>query len=180
MACTALSVFRPTNQLPHAGGFDVQTKVTDERLKQIRDSYEARKKCYAPHHHAVYDQSIAIIDELIAARAETNTATGDWVLCSKQSPSVPEGDSAEFVISVYRKQTGKYQSCSAYFLNEMPLDDGDGNEEAWSGWCVRSAHPEYLGWYERFGLDDGDEIVAWTDLPQLPDTLLVGEARPSQ
>lgn len=91
------------------------------------------------------------------------------------TPTVPEGKCWEFIIAVRRAQSnppGKVAVFSANYANKFTddgcLSDRSGDEFIADGWyvCGLDMSGEYNEIFEPIGLNEGDEIVGWQDLPK--------------
>lgn len=103
-------------------------------------------------------------------------------------PNVPHGDEQYFLVAVRRKyELGKVWSFPAQFLNnkkllcveddpvsrkgngwcQVPCDEGEDADILVTGWYMESSTPdaEYDTEYRQL-LSDGDELVAWAEIPQ--------------
>lgn len=103
-------------------------------------------------------------------------------------PDVPAGGSAYLWVAVKRNGDGRVYSFPAQYLNAMllcdewgdgaersgnryqhgPVDEDDGSFPA-TGWHSAKEHGEYESVYQPL-LGDGDELVAWREVPSYPAT----------
>ena len=98
------------------------------------------------------------------------------------SPSVlrevPLGTQRTFIVAVRRARSGKVYSWPALYLNgyQLRYEDGGcpcgaeckGLEDGCptTGWYTESSEGEYDHNYFPLYMDPGDEMVAWTEVPQ--------------
>jgi len=103
-------------------------------------------------------------------------------------PKVPKGDEQYFLVAVRRKhELGKVWSFPAQFLNnkmllcnddepssrkgngwcQVPCEEGEDADILVTGWHMESSAPdgEYDSSYRPL-LSDGDELMAWAEIPQ--------------
>ena len=133
---------------------------------------------------AEYDRRVAVLERVRALSGQSAGVPEGRKLVpieptawrpGSETPSVKEGKAQEFIIAVRRAQSkppGKVFVFAANYANNF-TDDGslsgrDGGDLTAHGWylCGLDTSGEFNEVYEPVGLNEGDEIVGWQELPK--------------
>lgn len=98
------------------------------------------------------------------------------------NPPVERGREREFIVAVFRKNSGKTYTFAATYLNAYPLNyeyecpkgdgcSGDGCNDGCptTGWFYLTGEDGEAGSYNSLSIGDGDILKGWRELPQWDD-----------
>jgi hypothetical protein len=102
-----------------------------------------------------------------APDVSTTVAIADDWRSPDETPQVPVGSDAYFIVAVHRAHTGKVHTFPALYLNQMVLRFEDEEDRAVTGWQEAEANDDGDGSrYLPLAIGARDKLVGWRDMPK--------------